>query len=1191
VNIEMGTPEGRCMAASGLPRFCLVVTMISLLATSSWAGSLDSENNSENDEPLDSFPILNDAQSEALSQGRGVTQWLLQGTEGPNSNNGPGDYNGVWISDIVSTSNNAIIITGSYRGDVRFGPSTVPSVYNKPMAFIAQMDQWGSFSWFVHSNRPSDSTGGAHSEELSLSPAGVWICGWIYETITLGSHTLTTGGAYRDGFAALYNISTSTWDTAISFGGPNNDVANACQSTSDGGVYVGGAYSGTAYMGSNTHTSEGGYDMYLLMLDSNGAVVWTKSWGGEYNDNVTGIALDGAQNAYVVGYYRDNVLNWPNQILVQAGLPYAGFVTKVNPGGTFQWASEIIGGVSGDGVVAYAAAFGNGDLYVGGQFWGEAEFTEGGTKTYNLIANSSADNAWIASIDPTGSWNWVQRTGGESNSVQGITDISVGPNGDLAVTGSVSDWNDYWTNVSFGNIHLTRGPYEESFVAGINQYGTWVWADGMGSDSDDYGMGITWFGLGRVVAVGRYCVDQTSYCTGSFGPISTLTTGSYIEGASYIWSFKVDSDKDTIADLDDNCPNHSNVGQEDIDGDLLGDACDFDADGDGFDDYYDQCVGPEVNWNQSIWALDRDGDGCNDALEDDDDDGDGISDATDSCNSASNKHNWTSNGAEDYDTDGCHDGDEDDDDDSDGIVDSSDSCPRYPFNRSWTSSAATDYDSDGCNDHDDDLDDDSDGIVDASDNCPKGNTGWVSSVATDFDSDGCLDSGEDDDDDGDGVLDLLDDCQGLATNWTSVTGTDRDGDGCRDYDEDSDDDGDGLLDENDDCPVGQISWISNSETDYDGDGCQDGGEDIDDDNDSILNDFDWCVRGKVDWTSTALVDVDNDGCHDAEEDSDLDNDWIDDVNDNCPGTPFGLVVDATGCSDLQQDADGDGILNGDDICRDEPATSGYDTNFDGCTDDVDEDLVPDDIEPPQCLGTPAGEQVDSDGCGYVTQQDTDKDGVFDNIDACTDTSSESIRAEYPEFEFDSDFGCWTGNLDNDDDGYENWVDICPNSNSSETVFSGGCNFSQQDSDGDGVTNLIDGCPGTAEGAVIDLNGCSKQQSNLASEEGMSTGVLVAIIVASILVIIGGSFAAILILKQSKQSKKDKRRKSQRETDAMVSEKLDQSGGDGSSESTIDDYQSDPNYKVDEDGCEWWMDEDQKWWYRTPEMDDWAEHTD
>ena len=40
-----------------------------------------------------------------------------------------------------------------------------------------------------------------------------------------------------------------------------------------------------------------------------------------------------------------------------------------------------------------------------------------------------------------------------------------------------------------------------------------------------------------------------------------------------------------------------------------------------------------------------------------------------------------------------------------------------------------------------------------------------------------------------------------------------------------------------------------------------------------------------------------------------------------------------------------------------------------------------------------------------------------------------------------------------------------------------------------------------------------------------------------------------------------------------------------------DLESDPNYRVDEDGTEWWQDEEGVWWYRDPGMEDWAEWVD
>ena len=48
------------------------------------------------------------------------------------------------------------------------------------------------------------------------------------------------------------------------------------------------------------------------------------------------------------------------------------------------------------------------------------------------------------------------------------------------------------------------------------------------------------------------------------------------------------------------------------------------------------------------------------------------------------------------------------------------------------------------------------------------------------------------------------------------------------------------------------------------------------------------------------------------------------------------------------------------------------------------------------------------------------------------------------------------------------------------------------------------------------------------------------------------------------------------------------GRSGESESYQDDtYETtEEGYSVDEDGTEWWEDENGQWWYRTTEMEDW-----
>jgi len=150
---------------------------------------------------------------------------------------------------------------------------------------------------------------------------------------------------------------------------------------------------------------------------------------------------------------------------------------------------------------------------------------------------------------------------------------------------------------------------------------------------------------------------------------------------------------------------------------------------------------------------------------------------------------------------------------------------------------------------------------------------------------------------------------------------------------------------------------------------------------------------------------------------DTDKDGVTDDLDQCPDTPIGAVVDASGCP---LDADGDGVYDGLD----------------------------------QCPDTPKGAKVDMNGC----PMDSDADGVYDGIDQCANTPAEAKG------KIDSK-GC---PLDTDGDGVHDYKDNCADTPKGCKVDNSGCTV---DSDGDGVCDGVDRCPETKAGRQVDVFGC------------------------------------------------------------------------------------------------------------------------
>ncbi|NRB80069.1 MAG: cellulose binding domain-containing protein [Saccharospirillaceae bacterium] len=99
-------------------------------------------------------------------------------------------------------------------------------------------------------------------------------------------------------------------------------------------------------------------------------------------------------------------------------------------------------------------------------------------------------------------------------------------------------------------------------------------------------------------------------------------------------------------------------------------------------------------------------------------------------------------------------------------------------------------------------------------------------------------------------------------------------------------------------------------------------------------------------------------------------------------------------------------------------------------------------------------------------QDDDNDGVNNDIDMCPNTTASEI--------VDS-FGCPLLPVDDDLDSVPNTEDMCLVTPFGESVDVNGCSDSQLDDDLDSVLNANDMCPLTPFGESVDINGCADSQ--------------------------------------------------------------------------------------------------------------------
>ena len=275
---------------------------------------------------------------------------------------------------------------------------------------------------------------------------------------------------------------------AKSFGGYGQDHAFCIQQTTDAGFIVAGY---TDSFGA------GGFDIWILKLNTYGNVIWEKTYGRIYNDYARSIQQT-ADGGYIVAGYTANGVGENFDLLVLKLDGNGDLLWQKTYGGPGSDSARFIKQTSDGGYIlaAYSDSFGTGttDLWIlkldqdGNVSW-EKSYGASITNIVRSIQQTADEgyivagrtqlspeyngDAWVLKLDPLGDISWQKTYGGSS--VDGVTTIQQTADEGFIMAG--------WTS-SFGVRDA------DMWVLKLGSDGDVSWQKTYGGDGEDYPVSI-----------------------------------------------------------------------------------------------------------------------------------------------------------------------------------------------------------------------------------------------------------------------------------------------------------------------------------------------------------------------------------------------------------------------------------------------------------------------------------------------------------------------------------------------------------------------------------------------------------------------------------------------------------------------------------------------------------------------------
>jgi len=287
----------------------------------------------------------------------------------------------------------------------------------------------------------------------------------------------------------------------------------------NGNLYVCGNFNNSVDFdptsGIDEHSSQGGFDPYVVRLDSDGNYLGASTWGGSLNHKAYDIAVENSGNIFITGFYK-GLTDFDPGMGIHAETATDNmdmFLLRLDLNGDFVWVYTR--GDAEDSDYGVSVALDDlGFAYLGG----------------------NSPDMHVIKVNPSGNMEWMT-----------VWDSGAGEMYDLIVDGSYATYiTGEYDILDFDpgpgiDTHWDNG-YGDAFLIKLGPDASYDWGYSFGEDRYDWGVGLSVDSENNLYFTGNFYSDHIDLNPGSgedFKNIAWDAKGAFItkltQDGSYIW--------------------------------------------------------------------------------------------------------------------------------------------------------------------------------------------------------------------------------------------------------------------------------------------------------------------------------------------------------------------------------------------------------------------------------------------------------------------------------------------------------------------------------------------------------------------------------------------------------------------------------------------------------------------------------